>query len=65
MLQQLKSLVHRPRRTLVAALATLIASIAGCDKKVNWRGVGTDSEDRGPVIPTNATPGKSAHDQHR
>jgi hypothetical protein len=64
MLYQLKNFVRRPGRAL-AALIALIASFTGCDKNVNWRGVSTDSEERGRAATTNANPGEPPHDQRR
>ena len=45
MFDQLKIICRKHGRILLAALVALIAAITGCDEKVAWRGVGTDSKD--------------------
>jgi hypothetical protein len=45
MLEQSKNISRKCRQALLAALVALIAAVTGCDKKVAWRGVGTDSKD--------------------
>jgi hypothetical protein len=65
MLEQLKNIGRRRGRALLAALATLVTAIAGCDKKVDWRGVSTDSRDEGRAGPTDAAPGESANGKRR
>jgi hypothetical protein len=65
MLEKLKNIGRRRGRALLAALAALVTAIAGCDKKVDWRGVSTDSRDEGRAGPTDAVPGESANDKRR
>jgi len=45
MFDQFRTISRKRGRTLLAALVALIAAITGCDKKVAWRGVSTDSRD--------------------
>jgi hypothetical protein len=65
MFEQLKKINRRPGQVLLAALLTLISTITGCDKKVDWRGVSTDSRDRGQETSTDAPPGEPADEQSR
>ena len=60
MLEQFKNISRKRRRTLLAALVALIAAITGCDKKVAWRGVSTDSRDSGQAASTDAARGEPA-----
>ena len=65
MLDQFKNISRKRGQALLAALVALIAAITGCDKKVDWRGVGTDSRDGGHAVRTDATPGEPANGQPR
>jgi hypothetical protein len=56
MFDQLRTISRKRGRTLLAALVALIAAIPGCDKKVAWRGVSTDSRDAGRVTSSDAAP---------
>jgi hypothetical protein len=47
MLEQFKNISRKRGQALLASLVALIAAITGCDKKVDWRGVSTDSRDAG------------------
>jgi len=58
MLEQFKNISRRRGRTLLAALVALIAAITGCDKKVEWRGVSTDSKDAERPTNPDAAPGE-------
>ena len=65
MLQQLKSIGRRRGQALLATLITVVTAISGCDKKVEWRGVSTDSRDDGQTMNIDVAPGDSAHGQLR
>ena len=45
-------------RTIIVAL---LAAIAGCDQKPQWRGVGTDVGDARPAPNSDASPGSNNH----
>ena len=45
-------------RTIIVAL---LAAIAGCDRKPQWRGVGTDAGDTRPAPNPDAFPGRNNH----
>ena len=42
-------------------LVALLAAVAGCDRKPQWRGVGTDAEDARPAPNPNASHGSNNH----
>ena len=65
MLEQFKYISRKRGRALLASLVALIAAITGCDKKVDWRGVSTDSRDRGQAASTDAPPGEPANGKPR
>jgi hypothetical protein len=65
MLEGFKNVSRKRGRAFLAVLVALLAAIAGCDKKVNWRGVSTDSGDRGQAASTDALPGEPADGQPR
>ena len=65
MLDQFKNVTRKFVQALLAALVALVAAITGCDKKVAWRGVSTDSRDRGQAASTDAPPGEPANGKHR
>ncbi len=60
MFDQFRTISRKRRRTLLAALVALIAAITGCDKKVAWRGVSTDSRDAGRSTNPDAARGEPA-----
>ena len=45
-------------RTIIVAL---LAAVAGCDRKPQWRGVGTDAADARPAPNPDASPGSNGH----
>ena len=65
MIEQFRDSSRKRGRALLAALVALVAAITGCDEKPDWRGVGTDSRDRGQAVRTDAVPGEPAHGQSR
>ena len=65
MFDQFRNISRKRGQALLAALVALIAAITGCDKKVAWRGVSTDSRDGGQAASTDAAPGEPANGQPR
>ena len=65
MLDQFKNVSRKRMQALLAALVALVAAITGCDQKVAWRGVTTDSSDHGQATTTAAPPGESPNGQSR
>ena len=61
MFNQLRILDRKRRRTSLAALAALIAAIAGCDEKPRWRGAGTDAGNARPAPNPGASSGSNNH----
>jgi hypothetical protein len=52
MLGSVKLKVRKSGLLIRAALISSLASLAGCDKRVAWKGVATDSkEDKGSTSP--------------
>jgi len=51
---------RRNGRALRAVFLALLAAITGCDKKVAWRGVSTDSRDAGRSTNPDAARGEPA-----
>ena len=45
-------------RTIIVAL---LAALTGCDRKPQWRGVGTDAGDARPAPNPDASPGSNNH----
>ena len=45
-------------RTIIVALLT---ALAGCDRKPQWRGVGTDAGDARPAPNPDPSPGSNNH----
>jgi hypothetical protein len=45
-------------RTIIVAL---LAAVAGCDRKPQWRGAGTDAADARPAPNPEASPGSNGH----
>ena len=60
MLEQFKNISRKRGRAFLAAFVALIAAITGCDKKVAWRGVSTDSRDGGQSTSPDAAQGEPA-----
>jgi hypothetical protein len=60
MLEPFKNISRKRGQALLASLVALIAAITGCDKKVDWRGVSTDSRDAGRSTSPVAAPGEPA-----
>ena len=42
-------------------ILALLAAITGCDRKPQWRGVGTDVGDARPAPNPDASPGSNGH----
>jgi len=42
-------------------ILALLAAITGCDRKPQWRGVGTDAGDARPAPNPAASPGSNSH----
>jgi hypothetical protein len=61
MFNQLRILDRKRRRTFLAALAAFTAAITGCDRKPQWRGVGTDAGNARPAPNPDASPGSNNH----
>ena len=61
MLDQFKYVTRKRVQALLAALVALVAAIAGCDRKPQWRGVGTDVGDARPAPNPDASPGSNGH----
>ena len=49
-------------RTIIVAL---LAAVAGCDRKPQWRGVTTDAVDARPAPKPDASPGSNGHGDAR
>ena len=49
------------RYCLRTILVALLAAMAGCDRKPQWRGVGTDVGDARPVPNSDASPRSNNH----
>jgi hypothetical protein len=48
-------------RRLGRIIVALLAAVAGCDRKPQWRGVGTDAGDARPAPNPDASPGSNGH----
>ena len=46
-------------------IVALLAAVAGCDRKPQWRGVGTDAGDARPAPNPDASPGSNNHGDAR
>ena len=46
-------------------LVALLAAVAGCDRKPQWRGVGTDAGEARPAPNPEAAPGSNDHGDAR
>jgi hypothetical protein len=47
MFDRFRCIRRRTGSSLLTILVALLATIAGCDKKVAWKGVSTDSREQG------------------
>ena len=61
MLDRFTSLSPSAGRLLRTLVVTLLAAVAGCDRKPQWRGVGTDVGDARPAPNPDASPGSNNH----
>ena len=61
MLDRFTSLSPSACRLLRTLVVTLLAAVAGCDQKPQWRGVGTDVGDARPAPNPDASPGSNNH----
>ena len=61
MLDQFKHVTRKRVHALLAALVALVTAITGCDRKPQWRGVGTDVGDVRPAPNPDASPGSNGH----
>jgi hypothetical protein len=61
MLDRFTSLSPSAGRLLRTLVVTLLAAVAGCDRKPQWRGVGTDVGDARPSPKPVASPGSNNH----
>ena len=65
MLDRFTSLSPSAGRLLRTLVVTLLAAVAGCDRKPQWRGVGTDAVDARPAPNPDASPGSHGHGEAR
>jgi hypothetical protein len=65
MLARFRSLSPSAGWLLRALVVALLAAIAGCDRKPQWRGVGTDAGDARPAPNPDASPGSNGHGDAR
>lgn len=65
MFDRFKYLARKTGQTLLPVLVALLPAIAGCDKKVAWKGVGTDSRDGSEATSTNTAGGEPSHGEPR
>ena len=61
MLDRFRSLGPSAGRLLRALVVALLAAVAGCDQKPQWRGVGTDAAYARPAPNSDASPGSNNH----
>ena len=61
MLDRFTSLSPSAGRLLRTLVVTLLAAVAGCDRKPQWRGVGTDVGDVRPAPNPDTSPGSNGH----
>jgi hypothetical protein len=61
MLDRFTSPSSSATRVLRALVVALLAAVAGCDRKPQWRGVGTDVGDARPVPNSDASPRSNNH----
>ena len=65
MLARSRSLSPSAGRLLRALVVALLAAVAGCDRKPQWRGVGTDAGAARPAPNPDASPGSNGHGDAR
>jgi hypothetical protein len=65
MLDRIRNLSRSAGRLLRALVVALLAAVAGCDRKPQWRGVGTDAGDTRPAPNPDASPGSNGHGDAR
>jgi hypothetical protein len=65
MLDRFRNLSPSAGRLLRALVVALLAAVAGCDRKPQWRGVGTDAGDARPAPNPDASPGSNDHGDAR
>jgi hypothetical protein len=65
MLDRFRSLSPSAGRLFRTLVVTLLAAVAGCDRKPQWRGVGTDAGDARPAPNPDASPGSNGHGDAR
>ena len=65
MLDRFRSLGPSAGRLFRTLVVTLLAAVAGCDRKPQWRGVGTDAGDARPAPNPDASPGSNRHGDAR
>jgi hypothetical protein len=61
MLDQFKNVTRKRVQAFLAVVVALVAAIAGCDRKPQWRGVGTDVGDARPAPNPDASSGSNNH----
>ena len=65
MLDRFRNLSPSAGRLLRTLVVALLAAVAGCDQKPQWRGVGTDPGNARPAPNPDASPGSNAHGDAR
>ena len=65
MLDRIRNLSRSAGRLLRALVVALLAAVAGCDRKPQWRGVGTDAGEARPAPNPEAAPGSNDHGNAR
>jgi hypothetical protein len=61
MLDRFTSLSPSAGRLLRTLVVALLAAVAGCDRKPQWRGVGTDAASSRPAPKPDDVPGSNNH----
>jgi hypothetical protein len=56
-----RNLSRSAGRLLRPLVVALLSAVAGCDRKPQWRGVGTDAGDARPAPNPDAPPASNAH----
>ena len=65
MLARFRNLSPGAGRLLRTLVVALLPAVAGCDRKPQWRGVGTDAGDARPAPNPDASPGSNGHGDAR
>ena len=65
MLDRFRNLSRSAGWLLRALVVALLAAVAGCDRKPQWRGVGTDAGGARPAPNPDASPGSNGHGDAR